>query len=59
VAVVKRNTPVHRTDGADLAAWKRATERMRTPWVEARGKAGDDGAALLKTADQLIVKYDQ
>jgi TRAP-type transport system periplasmic protein len=58
-AVVKRNTPIHRIDGADLAAWKRATEPMRTQWVEARGKAGDDGAALLKTAEQLIVKYDQ
>jgi TRAP-type C4-dicarboxylate transport system substrate-binding protein len=58
-AVVKRNTPIHRIEGADLEAWKKATEPMRTQWVETRNKAGDDGAALLKAAEQLIVKYDQ
>jgi TRAP-type C4-dicarboxylate transport system substrate-binding protein len=58
-AVLKRNTPIHRIDGADLDAWKKATEPMRAQWIETRTKAGDDGAALFKAAEQLIAKYDQ
>jgi TRAP-type C4-dicarboxylate transport system substrate-binding protein len=58
-AVLKRNTPIHRIDGADLDAWKKATAPMRAQWIETRTKAGDDGAALFKAAEQLIAKYDQ
>ena len=38
---------------------REATEPMRAQWIETRTKAGDDGAALFKAAEQLIAKYDQ
>jgi TRAP-type C4-dicarboxylate transport system substrate-binding protein len=56
-AVKKRNTPIDKIDGADLAAWKEATRPITTKWVEDRNKAGDDGAALLKAAQDLLAKY--
>jgi TRAP-type transport system periplasmic protein len=56
-AVLKRNTPIHVIDGADLAAWKQATEPIVAKWIEERNKAGDKGADLVKAAQTLIGKY--
>jgi TRAP-type C4-dicarboxylate transport system substrate-binding protein len=58
-AVLKRNTPIHVIDGADLAAWKKATEPIFAKWIEERDKAGDKGADLVKAAQTLVVKYSQ
>lgn len=58
-AIAKRNTPVHLIDGADLAAWKKAAEPLYASWIEARNKAGDNGAELVKAAQELIAKYSQ
>jgi TRAP-type transport system periplasmic protein len=58
-AVVKRNTPIHVIDGADLAAWKTATEPIFAKWIEERDKAGDKGADLVKAAQALVAKYSQ
>jgi TRAP-type transport system periplasmic protein len=58
-AVVKRNTPIHVIDGADLAAWKTATEPIFAKWIEERDKAGDKGADLVKAAESLVAKYSQ
>ena len=46
--MLKRNTPIHVIDGADLAAWKKATEPIYAKWIEERNKAGDKGAELVK-----------
>jgi TRAP-type C4-dicarboxylate transport system substrate-binding protein len=58
-AVLKRNTPIHVIDGADLAAWKKATEPIYAKWIEERDKAGDKGADLVKAAQSLVAKYSQ
>jgi TRAP-type C4-dicarboxylate transport system substrate-binding protein len=58
-AVLKRNTPIHVIDGADLAAWKKAVEPITAKWIEERNKAGDNGAELVKTAQDLIAKYSK
>ena len=58
-AVLKRNTPIHVIDGADLAAWKKATEPVTAKWIEERNKAGDNGAELVKTAQDLVVKHSK
>lgn len=58
-AVLKRNTPIHVIDGADLAAWKQATEPIYAKWIEERDKAGDKGADLVKAAQALVAKYSQ
>jgi TRAP-type C4-dicarboxylate transport system substrate-binding protein len=58
-AVAKRNTPIHVIDGADLAAWKKATEPITAKWIEERNKAGDNGAELVKTAQDLVVKHSK
>jgi TRAP-type transport system periplasmic protein len=56
-AVLKRHTPIHVIDGADLAAWKKATEPIVAKWIEERNKAGDKGADLVKAAETLVAKY--
>jgi TRAP-type transport system periplasmic protein len=58
-ALAKRKTPVIEIDGADLAAWKTATAPVAAAWVEARNKAGDKGADLLKAADDLVARYSK
>ena len=58
-AVTKRGTPIHVIDGPDLAAWKKAVEPLYKSWVAERDKAGDNGAELLKTAQELIAKHSQ
>ena len=58
-AVVKRSTPIHVIDGADLAAWKKAVEPLYASWIAERDKAGDNGAELLKAAQELIAKHSQ
>ena len=58
-AVVKRGTPIHVIDGADLAAWKKAVEPLYATWTAERDKAGDKGAELLKAAQELIAKHSQ
>jgi len=58
-AVAKRNTPIHVIDGPDLAVWKKATEPITAKWIEERNKAGDNGAELVKTAQDLVVKYSK
>jgi TRAP-type C4-dicarboxylate transport system substrate-binding protein len=57
--VVKRNTPIHVVDGADLAAWKAAAEPLAARWVEDRNKAGEKGAELLEAARGLVAKYSK
>src|SRR3954464_13703142 len=57
--IVKRGTPIHMIDGADLAAWKNAVEPLYTSWGAERDKAGDNGAELLKAAQELIAKHSQ
>ena len=56
-AVKKRNTPFAMIDGADLAAWKEATRPIVAKWIEDRTKAGEDGAGLLKAAQEILAKY--
>ena len=58
-AVLKRNTPIHVIDGADLAAWKKAVEPITAKWIEERNKAGDNGAELVKIAQDLVAKYSK
>jgi TRAP-type transport system periplasmic protein len=55
-AILKRNTPIAVIAGADLAAWKQATEPIFAKWIEERNKAGDKGADLVKAAQDLIAK---
>ena len=56
-AVEKAKMPEHRIAGAELDAWKKATDPVVKAWVEARTKAGDNGADLLAQAQKLIAKY--
>ena len=58
-AVLKRNTPIHVIDGADLDAWKKAAEPIFPKWIEERNKAGDKGAELVKAAQDLVAKYSK
>jgi TRAP-type C4-dicarboxylate transport system substrate-binding protein len=58
-AVLKRNTPIHVIDGADLEAWKKATEPIFPTWIEERNKAGDKGAELVRAAQDLVAKYSK
>lgn len=58
-AIVKRGTPIHVIDGPDLAAWKKAVEPLYATWTAERDKAGDNGAELLKAAQELIAKHSQ
>ena len=58
-AVLKRNTPIHVIEGADLAAWKKAAEPITAKWIEERNKAGDKGAELVKAAQDLVAKYSK
>jgi TRAP-type C4-dicarboxylate transport system substrate-binding protein len=44
-------------EGAELQRWKDGTQPVIDAWVAERTKTGDDGAALLKGAQDLIVKY--
>jgi TRAP-type transport system periplasmic protein len=57
--ILKRNTPIHVIDGADLAAWKTATKPIFAKWIEERDKAGDKGAELVSAAEALVAKYSQ
>jgi TRAP-type C4-dicarboxylate transport system substrate-binding protein len=56
-AVEKSKMPVHKITGADLDGWKSASKPVIDAWVEGRTKAGDNGAELLKTAQELMAKY--
>jgi TRAP-type C4-dicarboxylate transport system substrate-binding protein len=58
-AVLKRNTPIHVIDGAELAAWKQATQPITDKWVAERNQAGDKGAELVAAARELVAKYDR
>ena len=53
-AIEKAKSPIHTIDGADLAAWKAATSPIIQTWIDARTKAGDNGAELVKAANDLI-----
>jgi TRAP-type transport system periplasmic protein len=57
--VEKAKMPTQVIGGDDLKAWKSATEPVIKAWVEARTKAGDNGADLLKQAQDLIAKYSK
>ena len=56
-AVEKAKLPVNVIKGADLDAWKKATEPVVEAWAAARSKAGDKGADLLGDARALVAKY--
>jgi TRAP-type C4-dicarboxylate transport system substrate-binding protein len=58
-AIAKRNTPVYIIDGAELVAWKNAAEPIVARWIAERDKAGDNGAALVKAAQDLVAKYSE
>ena len=58
-ALTKRGTAITTIDGPDLAAWKAATAPVVASWVDARSKAGDNGPALLKAAQDLVAKYSR
>jgi TRAP-type transport system periplasmic protein len=57
--VLKAKMPMHVIAGDDLKSWKTATEPVIKAWVEARTKAGDNGADLLAQAQALITKYSK
>jgi TRAP-type C4-dicarboxylate transport system substrate-binding protein len=42
---------------AELARWKKATDEQDNEWVDAMNKRGQNGAALLKDAQDLIKQY--
>jgi len=42
---------------AELARWKAATDEQDNEWVDAMNKRGQNGAALLKDAQDLIKQY--
>lgn len=56
-AIDKAKIPVTVIDGADLAAWKAQSQPVVKAWIEARTKAGENGAELVKAAETLIAKY--
>lgn len=56
-AVEKAKMKVTSIGGADLEGWKAASKPVLDTWVEGRTKAGDNGAELLKSAQDLMVKY--
>ena len=56
-AVEKAKMKVTPIAGADLDAWKASSRPVLDAWVEARTKAGDNGAELLKGAQDLIARY--
>jgi hypothetical protein len=42
---------------AELARWKKATDEQDNEWVDAMNKRGQNGAAMLKDAQDLIKQY--
>jgi TRAP-type C4-dicarboxylate transport system substrate-binding protein len=56
-AVASQNGQVTKVDGAELEAWKAATAPVIDKWIAERTAAGDDGAALVKAARELIAKH--
>jgi hypothetical protein len=42
---------------AELARWKKATDEQDNEWVDAMNKRGQNGAALLKDAQDPIKQY--
>lgn len=56
-AVQKANMKVSSIGGADLDGWKSASKPVIDAWVEGRTKAGDNGAELLKSAQEFVAKY--
>lgn len=53
--VLRRNTPITRIEGADLEAWKKATEPALDQWI----KEHDKGAGIVQSARDLVAKYSQ
>ena len=58
-AMLKRNTPIHVIEGAELEAWTKATGPIVGQWMAERDKAGDKGADLVKAARELVDKYSK
>jgi len=42
---------------SELARWKKATDEQDNEWVDAMNKRGQNGAAMLKDAQDLIKQY--
>ena len=49
--------PINVIPATELAKWKKATDSLDDEWVANQNKAGQDGAKLLKAAQDLIKKY--
>ena len=56
--VVKRG-PRFTSSTAPTSPWKKAVEPLYASWAAERDKAGDNGAELLKAAQELIAKHSQ
>jgi len=56
-AVDKAKMTVSRITGTELEGWKAASKPVIDAWVETRTKAGDNGAELLRSAQDLMAKY--
>ena len=56
-AVEKARMTVSRITGTELEGWKAASKPVIDAWVETRTKAGDNGAELLRSAQDLMAKY--
>jgi TRAP-type C4-dicarboxylate transport system substrate-binding protein len=55
-AVLKRNTPIQMIDGAELAAWRKATEPAIASWISERTRAGDKGEELVNIVRGLVAQ---
>ncbi len=57
IAVERGNTIVT-IEGAELAAWQEAGERVRAGWVAEMEEAGIDGAMLIAEAERLVAEEE-
>ncbi|WP_026988653.1 TRAP transporter substrate-binding protein [Fodinicurvata fenggangensis] len=46
-------------EGKELQRWREASQPVIDAWIAERDESGDDGAALLSTARQLIEQYSE
>jgi TRAP-type transport system periplasmic protein len=53
-----RGNTFYTVPAAELAAWEKASQAVYEDWVREVGAKGLNGAALLKSARDLILKYD-
>lgn len=56
---VEHGNTFYMIPASELANWQKATAHLPAEWVKDVSAKGSDGAALLKSAKELIAKYEK